>query len=143
MYKDAEERLKKMIADDPAVKAEWKANYKLKNDPRITKIGNFLRKTSLDELPQFFNVFLGNMSFVGPRPVLQEELDEYYQDNAAYYCMAIPGITGLWQVRGRSDTNYDERVNMDCWYVFNWSLWLDIVLLFSTPVVVILRRGAY
>ncbi len=143
MYKDADVRLKEMIANDPAVKAEWDATYKLKNDPRITKLGKFLRKSSLDELPQFFNVFKGDMSFVGPRPVLRAELEKYYKDQAVYYCMAKPGITGLWQISGRNDTTYDDRVEMDSWYVFNWSLWLDIVILFSTPLVVIFRKGAY
>ncbi len=143
MYKDAKERLADMIAGDPVVKAEWEANYKLKNDPRITPLGNFLRKSSLDELPQFFNVLKGDMSFVGPRPVLREELDKYYREKQVYYNMAMPGITGLWQVSGRSDTTYADRVEMDCWYVFNWSLWLDVVILFSTPFAVILRKGAY
>jgi undecaprenyl-phosphate galactose phosphotransferase len=143
MYKDSKERLAEMLANDPAVKAEWEAFYKLKDDPRITPLGKFLRKSSLDELPQFFNVFLGNMSFVGPRPVLKDELDRYYKEKTVYYNMATPGITGLWQVSGRNDTTYDDRISMDCWYVFNWSLWLDIVILFSTPLVVIFRRGAY
>jgi undecaprenyl-phosphate galactose phosphotransferase len=143
MYKDADIRLKALIESDSAIREEWEANYKLKDDPRITKIGKFLRKTSLDELPQFFNVLKGEMSFVGPRPVLKVELEKYYKEQTVYYNMAMPGITGLWQVSGRNDTTYDDRVEMDSWYVFNWSLWLDIVILFSTPLVVIVRRGAY
>ncbi|MDR0453448.1 MAG: sugar transferase [Deferribacteraceae bacterium] len=143
MYKDAGKRLEKMITDDPAIKAEWEANYKLKDDPRITPLGSFLRKSSLDELPQFFNVLKGEMSFVGPRPVLREELDKYYKEKEVYYNMAMPGITGLWQVSGRNDTTYADRVDIDCWYVFNWSLWLDVVILFSTPFAVIFRKGAY
>jgi undecaprenyl-phosphate galactose phosphotransferase len=143
MYKDAEERLKGLLANDPKLKAEWESSYKLRNDPRVTKLGKFLRKTSLDELPQFFNVFLGDMSFVGPRPVLKEELEKYYGDYAVFYKSATPGITGLWQVSGRSDTSYGLRVVQDAWYVYNWTLWLDIVLIFSTPVAVIFRRGAY
>jgi len=143
MYKNAKERLEEMTASNHEVKAEWNANYKLKDDPRITPLGNFLRKSSLDELPQFFNVLKGEMSFVGPRPVLREELNKYYKDKEVYYNMAMPGITGLWQVSGRNDTTYDDRVDMDCWYVFNWSLWLDLVILFSTPFAVILRKGAY
>ena len=143
MYKDAGDRLDDIMANDPAVKAEWDANFKLKNDPRVTPLGSFLRKCSLDELPQFFNVIKGDMSFVGPRPVLREELRRYYKEKAVYYNMAMPGITGLWQVSGRNDTAYADRVDMDCWYVFNWSLWLDAVILFSTPFAVILRKGAY
>lgn len=142
MYKDSKERLAKLL-EDPEIREEWEANYKLKNDPRVTKIGSFLRKTSLDELPQFINVFKGEMSFVGPRPVLRDELEKYYKDKAVYYTMATPGITGLWQISGRSDVSYDERVSMDCWYVYNWSLWLDIVILFGTPAAVLARKGAY
>ncbi|MDR2401810.1 MAG: exopolysaccharide biosynthesis polyprenyl glycosylphosphotransferase [Deferribacteraceae bacterium] len=143
MYKDAEERLKELLANDPALKAEWEESYKLKNDPRVTKLGAFLRQTSLDELPQFFNVFLGDMSFVGPRPVLKEELEKYYGEYAVFYKLTTPGITGLWQVSGRSDIAYGLRVIQDAWYVYNWTLWLDVVLIFSTPIAVIRRRGAY
>ena len=142
MYQDADKRLAEMLKD-PEVKAEWEQFYKLKNDPRITKLGSFLRKSSLDELPQFFNVLRGEMSFVGPRPVLKDEIDKYYGRKAVYYNMATPGITGLWQINGRNDLSYGERVDMDAWYVFNWSLWLDIVILISTPVVVLVRKGAY
>jgi len=143
MYKDAQERLEKLLAENPEAKAEWESSYKLKNDPRVTKIGALLRKTSLDELPQIFNVLRGEMYFVGPRPVLQEELDRYYKEDAEYYFMVKPGITGLWQVSGRSDTDYDFRVKTDKWYVSNWSLWLDIVILFKTVKVVLFRDGAY
>jgi undecaprenyl-phosphate galactose phosphotransferase len=143
MYSDAQERLEKLLAEDPEAKQEWESSYKLKNDPRVTKIGAFLRKTSLDELPQIFNVLRGEMYFVGPRPVLQEELDKYYKEDAEYYFMVKPGITGLWQVSGRSDTDYDFRVKTDKWYVSNWSLWLDIVILFKTVKVVLFRDGAY
>ncbi len=143
MYRDAEERLEKLLESDPKIKEEWEKNFKLKNDPRVTKIGAFLRKTSLDELPQIFNVLKGQMNFVGPRPVVQEELDRYYKDDALYYFMIKPGITGLWQVSGRSDTDYDFRIATDKWYVFNWSLWLDIVILFKTVKIVLKREGAY
>lgn len=143
MYQDAESRLKKLMQEDEAVQKEWKSNFKLKNDPRITKVGNFLRRTSLDELPQIFNVLRGDMHFVGPRPVLQEEIDQYYKEDAAYYYIVKPGITGLWQVSGRSDTDYDFRVSTDKWYVLNWSLWLDIVILFKTVRTVLRREGAY
>jgi len=143
MYQDAQERLEKLLAEDEEIRREWEKNFKLKNDPRVTKIGAFLRKTSLDELPQIFNVLRGEMNFVGPRPVIQEELDKYYKDEARYYYMVKPGITGLWQVSGRSDTDYDFRVATDKWYVTNWSLWLDIVILFKTVKAVLKREGAY
>jgi undecaprenyl-phosphate galactose phosphotransferase len=143
MYSDAQERLDKLLLEDPAIKEEWENNFKLKNDPRVTKIGAFLRKTSMDELPQIFNVLMGHMNFVGPRPIIQEELDKYYKKKSCYYLMVKPGITGLWQVSGRSDTDYDFRVNTDRWYVLNWSLWLDIVILIKTIKVVLKRDGAY
>lgn len=143
MYIDAKERLEKLLEESVELKQEWETNFKLKNDPRVTKIGTFLRKTSLDELPQIFNVLKGEMNFVGPRPVVQEELDMYYKQDAEYYSMVKPGITGLWQVSGRSDTDYDFRIATDKWYVRNWSLWLDIVILFKTVKVVLFREGAY
>lgn len=143
MYSDAKERLEKLLAEDKNIKEEWEKNFKLKDDPRVTKIGNIMRKTSLDELPQIFNVLKGEMNFVGPRPVIQQEIDQYYKSDAEYYLMVKPGITGLWQVSGRSDTDYDFRVSTDKWYVINWSLWLDIVILFKTIRVVFKREGAY
>lgn len=143
MYSDAQERLEKLLKENEEIRKEWEREFKLKDDPRITKIGAILRKTSLDELPQIFNVLRGEMNFVGPRPVLQEELDMYYKNDAEYYFMVKPGITGLWQVSGRSDTNYDFRVATDKWYVSNWSLWLDIVILLKTVKVVLFREGAY
>jgi len=142
MFVDAKERLDKLLEDDE-IRKEWETNFKLKEDPRVTKIGVILRKTSLDELPQIFNVLKGEMNFVGPRPVIQKEIDQYYKEDAEYYFMVKPGITGLWQVSGRSDTDYDFRVSTDKWYVRNWSLWLDIVILFKTVKVVALREGAY
>ena len=143
MYQDAQERLEKLLETDPEIRAEWEMNFKLKNDPRVTKIGAIMRKTSLDELPQIFNVLKGEMNFVGPRPVIQQEIDQYYKKDAEYYFMVKPGITGLWQVSGRSDTDYDFRVATDKWYVSNWSLWLDIVILFKTVKTVLKREGAY
>ncbi len=143
MYSDSKERLEKLLASDPEIKKEWETNYKLKNDPRVTKIGDLIRKTSLDELPQIFNVLKGEMSLVGPRPVVEEELEKYYKESAEYYKMVKPGITGFWQVSGRSDTDYDFRVKVDTWYVYNWSLWLDIMVLIKTVRVVLLREGAY
>jgi Undecaprenyl-phosphate galactose phosphotransferase WbaP len=143
MYNNAQERLKNLLATDEHIRNEWEANFKLKDDPRITKIGKFLRKTSLDELPQIFNVLKGDMSLVGPRPVLQEEIDLYYKTFSQHYYLVRPGITGIWQVSGRSDINYDRRVRLDTWYVLNWSVWLDTVILFKTIKVVTKREGAY
>jgi undecaprenyl-phosphate galactose phosphotransferase len=143
MYRDSKERLEKILAADPAFKQEWTTYFKLKNDPRVTPIGRFLRKTSLDELPQLFNVLKGEMSLVGPRPVLRDEIAKYYKEFADYYHLVRPGITGLWQVNGRNDLNYDARVRLDTWYVLNWSLWLDVVILFKTFRVVLKKEGAY
>ncbi|HEY6011241.1 MAG TPA: undecaprenyl-phosphate galactose phosphotransferase WbaP, partial [Nitrospirota bacterium] len=121
MYRDSRDRLATILRTDARAKEEWDTYFKLKNDPRITRMGNFLRKTSLDELPQIFNVLQGDMSLVGPRPVLAEELSKYYKEYADYYHLVRPGITGLWQVSGRSIVNYDLRVRLDAWYVLNWS----------------------
>ena len=142
MRLDADEVLTQLLQSDPAARAEWEQSFKLKNDPRITPIGNFLRKTSLDELPQLINVIRGEMSLVGPRPVITAEL-ERYGDHVNLYLQVLPGITGLWQVSGRSDTGYDERVGLDAWYVQNWSLWYDIAILFKTINTVLNGRGAY
>ncbi len=143
MYKDAKERLEKLLKENPEAKKEWETNFKLKNDPRVTFIGKILRKTSIDELPQIINVIKGEMSLVGPRPVIKEEIDNYYKEFKHYYYSVLPGITGLWQVSGRSDTDYDFRVQTDVWYVQNWSLWLDIMILLRTVAVVLKREGAY
>ena len=142
MCVDAKEKLEELLASDPVARAEWERDFKLKNDPRITKSGAFLRKTSLDELPQIFNVLRGEMSLVGPRPIIQEELGRY-GEHAADYLMVKPGITGMWQVSGRSDIDYAERVSLDSWYVRNWSVWVDILLLWRTVKVVAGRKGAY
>ena len=142
MCVDAKEKLEELLVNDPEARAEWERDFKLKNDPRITKSGVFLRKTSLDELPQIFNVLRGEMSLVGPRPIIQEEL-ERYGEHAADYLMVKPGITGMWQVSGRSDIDYEERVMLDSWYVRNWSVWIDIMLLWRTMKVVAGRKGAY
>lgn len=143
MYRDADKRLRDILKNDKKAALEWQKSFKLKNDPRITPIGKFLRKTSLDELPQIFNVLTGDMSMIGPRPVLKEELENYYKNFASYYMMVRPGITGLWQINGRSDTGYDFRVTMDTWYVLNWSIWLDMVILLKTPAAVFKEEGAY
>ena len=131
-----------LIDADPALKAELEANYKLKNDPRITNLGHFLRKTSLDELPQLFNVISGDMSLVGPRMITCPELDKYDQWDINLLTVR-PGITGLWQVSGRSDVSYEQRVSYDMYYVRNWTIWLDLQLLFQTIPAVIKKRGAY
>lgn len=142
MYTDAEERFNAFMGDNPDAQNEWRNHWKLKNDPRITKIGRFLRKTSLDELPQIFNVLKGDMSLVGPRPVTRKEIDEYYKDHAKLCFGVPPGITGLWQVSGRSNTSYDYRIALDSWYVRNWNMWLDIVILLKTVKAVINQEGA-
>lgn len=142
MIINSQEVLENLLAADPVAKAEWDKDFKLKNDPRITRIGQFLRKTSLDELPQLWNVLKGDMSLVGPRPIVQDELSRYGA-NKEYYLMTNPGMTGLWQVSGRSDTDYDRRVYLDVWYAKNWSLWYDIAILFKTIHVVVHHDGAY
>jgi Undecaprenyl-phosphate galactose phosphotransferase WbaP len=142
MHKDAEEKLKEMLESSQVLRQEWESSWKLKDDPRVTKIGRFLRKGSLDELPQIFNVIKGEMSLVGPRPYLPRERAEI-EDNFQVICNAKPGITGLWQVSGRSNTNYKYRIKLDTWYVMNWSLWLDITIIFKTIKVVLKAEGAY
>ena len=143
MVTNSQEMLQQYLTENPAAKEEWEREFKLKNDPRVTPIGKVLRRTSLDELPQIFNVLRGEMSLVGPRPVIQEELDKYYGETAKLYCTVKPGITGLWQVSGRSDTTYDERVAMDESYINNRSFLGDIVILWKTIGVVALKKGAY
>ncbi len=142
MCTNSQEVLEHLLATDPAAKEEWDREFKLKNDPRITKSGHFLRKTSLDELPQLLNVLKGEMSLVGPRPIIQKEVERYDKYIKEYYSV-LPGITGMWQTSGRSDIDYPERVQMDSWYVHNWSVWLDLVLLWRTIAVVITHKGAY
>ena len=142
MVPDAQKRLEEYLAKNPEAKKEWEESFKLTNDPRVTKLGAFLRKTSLDELPQLWNVIMGDMSLVGPRPIVQKEVPKYGPYIREYY-MVPPGITGMWQVSGRSDTTYDERVAMDTWYVRNWSVWIDLVFLFKTIKAVACGKGAY
>jgi len=142
MIPDAQEKLVEYLAANPEAKKEWEETFKLTNDPRVTKLGGFLRKTSLDELPQLWNVIKGDMSLVGPRPIVKKEIErygEYFRE----YAMVLPGITGMWQASGRSDTTYEERVAMDTWYVRNWSVWLDIMYLAKTFQAVIFGKGAY
>lgn len=142
MCVNSKEVLEHLLATDPEAKAEWDKEFKLKNDPRITKSGAFLRKTSLDELPQLWNVLKGEMSLVGPRPIVQAEVPRYGKYIKEYYTV-LPGITGMWQTSGRSDIDYPERVQMDSWYVHNWNVWIDIVLLWRTIDVVMAGEGAY
>ena len=143
MVVDSQARLDALLAADPAARAEWEATRKLKNDPRITRIGRFLRATSLDELPQLINVLRGEMSIVGPRPVTQAELDRYYGAAAAHYLTVRPGITGLWQVSGRSDLSWEGSVRLDAGDVDNLSLGLDASILARTVTAVLSHRGAY
>ncbi len=142
MVLNADEVLENYLASDPLLRAEWEASHKLKDDPRITWIGTILRQTSLDELPQLWNVIRGEMSLVGPRPIVEAEIDKY-ADEYEYYVDVLPGITGLWQVSGRNNTTYPERVAFDAYYVKNWSLWLDLYILVSTIRVIVFREGAY
>jgi undecaprenyl-phosphate galactose phosphotransferase len=142
MFHDAEERLPGLLNVNEDARREWEKTWKLKEDPRITRIGKFLRKTSLDELPQLINVLKGEMSLVGPRPYLPDEVNKV-GDNLDICFSVPPGITGLWQVSGRSNTGYDYRIALDSWYVRNWNIWLDVVILFKTLKVVLKREGAY
>ena len=142
MHVNAEQLLDEFLQSNPDLRAEWEQNFKLHDDPRVTRIGRFLRKTSLDELPQLWNVLLGEMSLVGPRPIVEAEIPRY---GTVYemYRRIRPGISGLWQVSGRSDTGYGERVELDAYYVNTWSVWLDLVILVCTVRSVIFGRGAY
>lgn len=142
MVANADEILEKYLAENPEYREEWKRDRKLKNDPRITRVGHFLRRTSLDELPQLYDVLRGTMSLVGPRPIVDGE-KEKYGSVFHEYIRVRPGITGLWQISGRNDTTYTERVNYDFFYVSNWSVWFDIWILMRTVPVVLFRKGAY
>jgi lipopolysaccharide/colanic/teichoic acid biosynthesis glycosyltransferase len=142
MAVDAEERLAAVLASDPAARAEWERDHKLRKDPRVTRLGAFLRKTSLDELPQLFNVLRGEMSLVGPRPIVEAEVAKYGRRFRAY-CAVKPGITGLWQVSGRNDTSYRTRVALDCVYAKRRSFGLDAYIIAATVPAVLLRKGSY
>ena len=142
MYADADVRLKKILETDPVRAAEWEKNRKFSDDPRVTRIGKFLRKTSLDEIPQLWNIFKGDMSFVGPRPVTLGELEKY-GGTVEYVLSVTPGLSGMWQVSGRSDTDYDERIALDSYYIQNWSIWLDLWIVVKTIWVVLAGKGAY
>ncbi len=142
MVPNAERQLQNLLQHNAQLKAQWDKEHKLKDDPRISRMGDFLRRTSLDELPQLFNVLKSEMSLVGPRPIVQEELQKYGLEKS-YYLMVRPGMTGLWQVSGRNDVDYETRVYLDAWYVKNWSLWYDLAILVKTIKVVFGRNGAY
>ncbi len=141
MVPDAAERLEKLLKTDPAARAEWNATQKLENDPRITPFGDFLRKSSLDELPQILNILKGQMSVVGPRPITKSETEKY-GEYFGHYCAVRPGLTGLWQVSGRSDTSYETRVALDVEYVKAHSFFLDFKILLMTIPAVLRRAGA-
>jgi undecaprenyl-phosphate galactose phosphotransferase len=143
MHADAEERLQEILKDNPVLQKEWQETRKLKNDPRISVVGQFLRKTSLDELPQFWNVLKGDMSVVGPRPVVADEVVVHFGPKAHKVLSIRPGITGVWQVTGRSDTSYERRVAMDEHYVDNRSLFYDLWIVAKTIPAMLFRRGAY
>jgi Undecaprenyl-phosphate galactose phosphotransferase WbaP len=142
MVTNSAEVLQHVLSTDPAAAAEWAETQKLQADPRITPIGRVLRKTSLDELPQLFNVLRLEMSIVGPRPIVGAEVPKYGED-IAYYYETRPGLTGLWQVSGRTGTSYEQRVQLDTWYVKNWTIWHDLAIMAKTVPAVLKRKGAY
>ena len=142
MVPNADEVLHNYLQENPALRAEWEAEHKLRHDPRITRVGRWLRLTSLDELPQLWNVLKGDLSTVGPRPIVDAEVVKY-KDVYAYYTRVKPGLTGLWQVSGRSTLSYDQRIDLDRYYICNWSIWFDIYILVKTIPEVLRARGAY
>jgi lipopolysaccharide/colanic/teichoic acid biosynthesis glycosyltransferase len=142
MTLDADRVLAEHLAKDPAARLEWERMHKLKADPRVTKVGRLLRRSSLDELPQIVSVLLGHMSMVGPRPIVETEIGKY-GDDFALYAAVRPGLTGSWQVSGRTDTSYRQRIALDSAYVVNWSLLTDFQILLRTVRVVLLGHGAY
>lgn len=142
MVQDADKVLDAYLRNSPSLRQEWERDFKLKHDPRITRVGRIIRKLSLDELPQLFNVIKGEMSLVGPRPIVSKEVEKY-GNFIEYYFAVRPGVTGLWQVSGRNDTDYATRVQLDAWYVRNWSFLLDLILLVRTIRAVLKKDGAY
>lgn len=141
MVAGADEELNDLLRNNPELKREFKIYGKLENDPRITRVGKWLRETSLDELPQFFNILQGKLTLVGPRPIIEKE-KEIYGENADLFNRVLPGLTGLWQVSGRNNLTYEERMKLDLYYVNNWSVWLDLFILAKTVHAVLFRRGA-
>jgi lipopolysaccharide/colanic/teichoic acid biosynthesis glycosyltransferase len=142
MVVNSNEKLRRYLEANPDANAEWKLKCKLRRDPRVTHVGRFLRRYSFDELPQLLNVLRGDMSLVGPRPIAIAEASRYDND-IAYYYRVRPGITGVWQVSGRNKVSYAKRVQMDVWYVRNWSLWHDVAILCKTLPVLLKPSGAY
>jgi Undecaprenyl-phosphate galactose phosphotransferase WbaP len=142
MVADADRVLDEVLARDEGLRAEWERDHKLRHDPRITSVGRFLRRTSLDELPQIWNVLQGEMSLVGPRPIFSTDIDKYGA-SFRHYTRVLPGITGLWQTSGRNRLSHPQRVRLDAYYVKHWSLWLDLRILSRTPRVVLRCDGAY
>ena len=142
MVGDADALLERYLRHHPERASEWDRTHKLKDDPRVTRVGHFLRKTSLDELPQLWNVLRGDMSMVGPRPIVAAEAAKY-GPAFGLYTQVLPGLTGLWQVSGRNDTQYSRRVELDCHYIRNWSAARDLAILFRTAGVIVRGRGAY
>jgi Undecaprenyl-phosphate galactose phosphotransferase WbaP len=142
MVQNADQILQTYLQNSPELKAEWLATHKLKNDPRVTRVGLVLRKLSLDELPQLWNIWIGEMSIVGPRPIVDEEVEKYGKCFQLYMHVR-PGLTGLWQVSGRNDTTYERRVELDEYYILHRSLRLDIQIIWKTIAVVLYRKGAY
>jgi len=142
MFRNADEVLQNYLDDSPELKTEWLATHKLKQDPRVTRLGSMLRTSSLDELPQIWNIIMGDMSLVGPRPIVDAEVEKYGKC-FDLYIQVRPGLTGLWQVSGRNNTTYERRVELDEYYVLNRSLKLDLQILFRTALVVLKRDGAY
>jgi exopolysaccharide production protein ExoY len=141
MEVDAERKLREYLAADPDARHEWLTNHKLQNDPRVTPFGRFMRRSSLDELPQLFNVLFGDMSLVGPRPIIRDEVEKY-RESFRVYASGRPGLTGLWQVKGRNSTTYAERVAYDVYYFRNWSFGRDLAIILSTVIQVCRGRGA-
>ena len=142
MVADADKILASYLEEHQEERLEWQRHHKLRNDPRITRVGRWLRRYSLDELPQLLNVFVGQMSLVGPRPIMEVEILKY-GSSYGLYARVLPGITGLWQVPGRNNTTYEERIDFDSYYVCNRSIWLDLYILIRTIRVVLTAEGAY
>lgn len=142
MYENSDELLEQHLSTHAEARQEWMRTHKLRDDPRVTSVGRLLRKTSLDELPQLLNVLAGDMSLVGPRPIVNDERSKYGR-HFQTYTYALPGITGLWQVSGRCEVDYPERVQMDVQYVEQWSLWMELKIILKTVLAIVRSRGAY